>query len=203
MNKKNILIGILSVLFIILIVLIETHVIDSFDTSIYNIVTLKMNDTITVINKIITFLGSTIFIVSLCVVLFFLFLILKKKNISFIIASCLIISTIFNNVVKLIIRRPRPEVLRLVTEKSFSFPSGHTMGAISMYGIILYLIIKSNLNKNVKLMLGIIFSILPILVGISRIYLGAHFASDIIGGIILALTLILIETSIIAKNKWL
>jgi len=203
MKKKNILIGILIVLFIVLTVLIKTHTIDSFDTSIYNIVILKMNDTITIINKIITFLGSTVFIVSLCVVLFFLFLFLKKKNIAFIIAGCLIISTIFNNVVKLIIRRPRPEVLRLVTEKSFSFPSGHTMGAVSMYGIILYLIIKSNLNKNVKWMLGIIFTVLPILVGISRIYLGAHFASDIIGGILLALALLLIETSIIAKNKWL
>lgn len=201
MNKKNILVGILSLLFITLVILIKTNTIVSFDNFIYSIVTNKMSELLTSIYKVFTFLGSTAFIVGLCVFFFVLFILLKKNNIGYIITGCLIISTIVNNIIKIIIRRPRPEVLRLVIEKSFSFPSGHTMASVSMYGILLYLIIKSNLNKKLKWLLGIILSILPLLVGISRIYLGAHFASDILGGAIVSIILLLIETSLIAKYK--
>ena len=110
MSKKNIWIGVLSFLFIVLIVLIKTNIIKSFDTFIYSTITFKMNDLITVIYKIFTFLGSTSFIVGLCAFFLVLFIILKKTRIGVVITGCLIISTIFNNVIKIIIRRPRPEV---------------------------------------------------------------------------------------------
>ena len=203
MNKRNILTIFLSVLFIALAILIKTNAINNFDAFFYNLITINMSDILTNIFKVITFFGSTIFIVILCVVLFIIFIILRRKNISFIIASCLIVSTIFNNVIKIIIRRPRPEVLKLVTETTYSFPSGHTMASVTMYGILLYLLIRSNVNKKIKCILGAFLMILPILVGISRIYLGAHFASDILGGMILSTILLLIETGIIVKRKWL
>jgi undecaprenyl-diphosphatase len=203
MNKRIIGSIILGVLFVILTILIITNNINGFDTSIYKLVTLKMNNIITNIYKVFTFLGSTIFMVSFCTVLFFLFIILKKKNISFILASSLIISTIFNNVIKLIIRRPRPEVLKLVVEKSFSFPSGHTMAAVTMYGMLLFVLLRTNGNKKIKSIIGSILIVLPIIIAISRIYLGAHFASDVIGGAIFSSMLLLIETYIIDKKKWI
>ena len=203
MNKKNIIAGILGIIFIALIVLIKTNVINKFDTFIYKLLTFRMNDIFTSTYKVFTFLGSTVFIVSLVIFFFILFIILKKKNISFIIASCLIISTIVNNVIKIIIRRERPTVLRLVTEKSFSFPSGHTMAAVSMYGILIYIILKSNIDKRIKTILSVILALLPIFIAVSRIYLGAHFASDVIGGVTTSTILLLIETNIIDKKKWL
>ncbi len=202
-NKKNILILILGLILIILTILICLGYTESFDTFCYNLVTLNMNDTWTNIFKVITFLGSTLFIV-LAGIFFFVFFLLKgEKNKSFLISGTLIISTILNNLIKIIIRRERPGVLALVTEKSFSYPSGHMMASVTLYGLLYYLVYKSNLNKKVKIFLEIILIILPILIGISRIYLGVHFATDIIGATLVSLILLLITTNFIAKKNWL
>ena len=203
MNKKILIASILGIFFIVLTILIKCGNIVSFDNNVYNLVTSNMNDGLTSFYKVCTFLGSTKFMVSLCAVLFVIFMILKRKDVAFIEASVLIISTIINNVVKLIIRRERPEVLKLVIEKSFSFPSGHTMASVTMYGILIYLINKSNLNKKLKILFSIILGIIPILVMLSRVYLGAHFASDVIGACILSTALLLVEISIIEKKGWL
>lgn len=204
-NKRIIIAIILGVCFIILSLLVFFHagILDAFDTYCYNLVTMKMNDFFTNMHHVFTFLGSTLFIIILTIFFFILFLILKKKNYAFIVALVIILSTVMNNVVKLIIRRARPQVLQLVTEKSFSFPSGHTMAAVSLYGILLYLLIKSNVNKKIKIFLSIILGIIPVLVGISRIYLGAHFTSDIMGGALLSLTLLMIEIEIINRKNYL
>ncbi len=203
MKKRISITSILLILFIAITVLIKTDVIVPFDDAIYKLVTFKMNDIITSIFKVFTFLGSTGFIIFLCVFFLVLSIILKKKNAGLIIDGVVIISTIVNNVVKVIIRRARPTVLALVTEKSFSFPSGHTMASTTMYGILLYLVLKSNMKKSYKVTLAIILGILPILVMLSRIYLGAHFASDVIGGYILSVAMLLIETYFIDKKKWI
>ncbi len=203
MNKKNWIAIILGIVFIGLIILIKTNLIESFDTFCYNLVTFKINNFFTNFYKCFTFLGSTIFIIVLTIFLFFLFLFLKKKNISFIIAAEIIISTLVNNVIKLIIRRPRPTVLALVTEKTFSFPSGHTMAAVTLYGLLLYLVIKSQWHQNIKILSCIFLGLLPLLVGVSRIYLGAHFASDILGGGIASTIILLLSTNYIAKKNLL
>ena len=201
-NRKWIIIG-LTLLFVLLSVLITTNLIKPFDTFMYELITYGMNDITTIIYKAITFLGSTLFIVLLCIVFLILFIVLKKKNIGLVISSVLIISTLFNNLLKIIFCRTRPDVIKLVHESSYSFPSGHTMASVSMYGILIYILIKSNINKKIKITLITILGILPILVGLSRVYLGAHYVSDIIGGFIVSIILLLIETYIIDKKKWL
>ena len=203
MNKKYVISIILGVLFIGLVYLIKSNNIVDFDNYVYNLVTSNMSDGLTSFYKVCTFLGSTLFMVLLCLVLFIVFIIFKRKDIAFIEASVLIISTILNNVIKLIIRRERPEVLKLVIEKSFSFPSGHTMASVSMYGILIYIVNKSNLAKKYKIVISIILGIIPILVMLSRIYLGAHFASDVIGATLVSTILLLVSTSIIDKKEWL
>ena len=203
MNKRKSFIILFTILFVITIILIKTNIINSFDEYIYNLVTIKQTDILTNIFKIITTFGSTAFIISLCAFWLVFFIILKKKNKGILITSCLIISTIMNNVIKIIIRRPRPEVLKLVIEKTFSFPSGHMMASVSMYGFLLYLLLKSNLNKKIKWSIGIFLSILPIIIGVSRIYLGVHFASDILGASFISIVLLLIEFSLIEKYNLL
>lgn len=203
MNKKYVISIILGVLFIGLVYLIKSNNIVAFDNYVYNLVTSNMGDGLTSFYKVCTFLGSTLFMVLLCLVLFIVFIIFKRKDIAFIESSVLIISTILNNVIKLIIRRERPEVLKLVIEKSFSFPSGHTMASVSMYGILIYIVNKSNLEKKYKVIISIILGIIPILVMLSRIYLGAHFASDVIGASLVSTILLLVSTSIIDKKGWL
>lgn len=201
-NKKRIIIG-LSILFIFLTILVKMNLVEGIDTFFYNLITFDINDISTNFYKYITFLGSTKFIIFLCIFFLILFIILKRTNSGLIIVGTVIISTIVNNLLKIIIRRERPLVLKFVHEKSFSFPSGHTMAAVTMYGILIYIILKSNMNKKLKITLSIILGMIPILVALSRVYLGAHFISDVVGAIIMSVILLLIETYYIDKKGWL
>lgn len=201
--KKRILAGILFVLFIVWTVLVKMNLLVEFDKFFYKLITSSMNDTLTTIFKTITFFGSTVFMVIFAIILFIFFILKKKNIISYLTSSCLIISTILNNVIKIIIRRSRPDVIKLVHETSFSYPSGHTMASVSIYGIIIYLLLKSNLSKTIKYIGTISLSLLIVLIGISRIYLGAHFMSDIIGAILVSTIWLLVFTSIIEDKKWL
>lgn len=203
MKKRISIASILGVLFIALAILVKMDIVTPFDDAVYNLVAFEINDIMTNIYKCFTFLGSTVFIIFLCVFFLVISIIFKKKNVGLVIDGVVIISTIVNNVVKIIIRRSRPTVLALVTEKSFSFPSGHTMASVTMYGILMYLVLKSNWSKGKKITLSVILGIIPLLVMLSRIYLGAHFASDVIGGAILSVALLLVEICLIEKKKWL
>lgn len=199
MNKKvkYILLGLLLISFSILLWSILNGKIVSFDSTIYNLVTFNMSDTVTTIYKVITFFGSTVFIVSL--VIFFLVILFKNKR-GIIIAICLIVSTILNNVIKVIIKRERPLDLMLVEESTYSFPSGHTMASVSLYGLLIYLIWQTKWHKNIKILLTSFLSILIIAIGLSRIYLGAHYASDVIGSVIVSTIWLIILIDFI-KNK--
>ena len=193
--------GFLTLIFIILSVLVKLDLVSSVDTFIYNLCTFKMNDILTSIFKVFTFFGSTAFIVALSVLLFVIFLIFKKKNHAYLTASVIIISTILNNVIKVIIMRERPEVLKLVIETSYSFPSGHTMASVTIYGILLYLVNKTDLKSGLKNTLRVILFTLPIFIGISRIYLGAHFATDVIGAYLVSTILLLVTTYLVDKKN--
>ena len=95
--------------------------------------------------------------------------------------------------------RPRPEFLHLVEESGFSFPSGHSMAAFGFYGYFIYLISTSNLNKKIKIVLNIILSLLILLIGLSRVYLGVHYISDIVAGFIMSFIYLIIFTTITKK----
>ena len=184
--------------FITLLTLIKTGNIVKFDNLIYNFVTNIRNDKVTAVYKCITFFGSTTFIVILC--LFFLLIYWKQKK-GFVISACLIGSTIINNVIKLIVRRERPLDLMLVEESTYSFPSGHTMASVSMYGLLIYLVWKSGFSRKIKIILTVLLSVLILAIALSRIYLGAHFASDIIGAILMSSIWLIIFIGVIEKKK--
>ena len=208
MNKKTIAIGSLSILFILLLILIKTNSIESFDTSIYNLIAMHINANLTDFFKFMTFLGEGVSIASFCVLALIVTFILKKRNIGLIVAGCVTFNSLFSEGLKRIIQRPRPEILRLINESSYSFPSSHTLASVShtlasvsLCGILIYFILKSEWDRNVKIIISSLLVLFPLLIGISRIYLGVHNASDVLGGAILAMILLLIEISIIEKNE--
>jgi undecaprenyl-diphosphatase len=107
---------------------------------------------------------------------------------------------LLNQVLKRIIRRPRPTGINLIKENGFSFPSGHSMVSMAFYGVLIYLINKSKLNKETKLLLSLLLSILILFIGISRIYLGVHYASDVLAGFSLSLAYLIISIYIYEKT---
>lgn len=200
-NKKIYIICLLLALFIINTVLVVTNCYDAIDECVHNFIMRYAGEVATKGMKTITFFGSTMFMVILCTIIFLIFLLKKRKSYAFSTAGILIVSTVINNVIKLIIRRPRPQYITVV-EHSFSYPSGHTMASTTLYGFIIYLIIKSNMPKQYKIIYSSVLGLLIFLVGLSRIYLGAHFFSDVFGGMLLS-TVILLIFSVIDEKKGL
>ena len=111
---------------------------------------------------------------------------IKDKKTGLWIALNLIISAGLNILLKNLIQRPRPEGYRLIQENGYSFPSGHSMVSMAFYGLIVYLIWKKVKNPKERYILCTICAILPILIGFSRIYLGVHYFSDILAGVLIS-----------------
>lgn len=168
--------------------MIITNNISSLDETIYKFIYSFHSEKVTNIMKIITFLASTKFIVILSI-LSLISLWFKNKKCFYIIIT-IITSTILNNLIKIVIRRPRPNHFRHVIELTYSFPSGHAMASMSFYGSIIVLINNSELNKKYKMLITIILSTLILFIGLSRIYLGVHHASDILGGWLISFILL-------------
>ena len=124
--------------------------------------------------------------------------------ISLLIIFATLVSSVVNLIIKNIIRRDRPDKINwLITESNFSFPSGHSMMATVFYGFLTYLLYRSKLNKSVKIIILIMVLFLILLIGISRIYLGVHYTSDVIGGFLWGSTLLILIIVLTKKGKLL
>ena len=157
-----------------------------------------ISDFATPIAKFITNFGGAIFLVVLTVTLVVL---VKNKKISLSIFSNLVIITGLNQLLKRILQRPRPTEFRIVEETGYSFPSGHSMVSMAFYGYLIYLIYKYVENKYIKWILIVLLSCLIVGIGTSRIYLGVHYTSDVLGGFLISISYLVIYIS--AVNKFL
>ncbi len=101
-------------------------------------------------------------------------------------------SSTLDTALKLHYRRIRPDLpWAFVHERSFSFPSGHSVLAVTLYGILTYLLM-SHLAHTWQRAIIILASLTLIVgIGLSRIYLGAHFPSDVLAGYLVGLTWLL------------
>jgi undecaprenyl-diphosphatase len=99
-------------------------------------------------------------------------------------AAALIGSGLLNGALKLIIRRPRPErALDFLGQMSWSFPSGHSMASFVTYGMLAYLLVLTFRNERRAQVAAIAAAAFLILsIGFSRMYLGVHYFSDVVGG---------------------
>lgn len=201
MNKnkiKGIIFLILIILFTLIAYLIKIDKIYIFDDFIYNLLSKIMCIPLTNFFKIVTNFANYIVVIILCILSF---IFIKNKWYGVIISIDAINSTVINKILKSIFVRPRPEILRLVKEGGYSFPSGHAMASFSFYGFIIYLVYKSNIDIKYKRIIYIFLTLTILLIGISRIYLGVHYASDILAGYIMAGIHLIIYTYLIEKMK--
>ena len=183
-RKKNLYV-IPLLLFIIDFVLIHLQLMETADQTVYQLTQLMKCDIMTQFFKLCSFLGSTYFYV----VTIALLVLLKSRKDIYTGIHLLIIQAI-NRFIKFIIKRPRPDkIFHLVQETNYSFPSGHSMSAMAGYG--LWIIEVKNSNLKYKNGLMVILGLMIFLIGLSRIYLGVHYFSDVIGGFLLALSYIL------------
>lgn len=99
----------------------------------------------------------------------------------------LLLASISNVFLKRFVDRARPGIEHLVSVNTLSYPSGHAMSAMAFYGFAIYLFYRFKLNRWLKYGIMFVLAVLIISIGLSRIYLGVHFPSDIAGGYIAGL----------------
>ena len=158
--------------------------------------TFLISDFATPIAKFITNLGGAIFLIGLTALLIIL---IKNKKIGVSIFTNLVIITALNQLLKRILQRPRPTEFRIVEETGYSFPSGHSMVSMAFYGYLIYLIYKYVENKYIKWSLIVLLSCLIVGIGTSRIYLGVHYTSDVLGGFLISVSYLVIYISVVNK----
>ena len=196
MTKKKIITVIgLSILFVIISILVIFGFTDSIDMGFYNFL---MNFRCEFLDNyfiLITKCGDVSFI---CGLVLGVILILRNKY--SLLYGCLAVDcALTNKIVKHIIRRDRPDVLKLIKQGGFSFPSGHSMISMCMYGCLIYVVLKKIKNKYLKWFLVFILSLLIVSVGLSRIYVGVHYLSDVVSGFILGLIILILYIELINK----
>ena len=205
--KNNRYIIYISIPFLLIILLITAKVIAGrelyIDKLAYQIFIEKLrNDKLTTFMKLATKLSNpeimiVIAIISIIICIKFI----KNKKLSLGIILNLAGITIINQILKFIFRRERPTGYRLIEMSGYSFPSGHAMASLAFYGLLIYITKRLVKNKYLKILLIILNIAIIILIGVSRIYLGVHYLSDVLTGYSISIIYLLITTKLLNKYK--
>ncbi len=131
----------------------------------------------------ITELGSTTAMMALAIVLLLSETLARRPWTGIAAAATIGLASLGNELVKVLVERARPDLLKpIVTEHGYSFPSGHSGLSMVGYGIATVLVAHSMAPRSIKLVTGLAAGCLVVLVGISRVYLGAHYPTDVAAG---------------------
>ena len=180
--------SIFFLLFLVLTIMMLTNRVVELDDTIYNRLIYFRSENLDDLFKIITMLANTSTVIILTG-----FLVCFLKNKDRLSLLTVVISTAgINQLVKHIVRRARPDHFRLIVEKGYSFPSGHAMISIALYGYLIYFVYQNVKNKYLKAVLLSFLILLIIGIGCSRIYLGVHYPSDVLGGYCLAFMILIL-----------
>ncbi|WP_144549966.1 phosphatase PAP2 family protein [Bacillus sp. X1(2014)] len=169
--------------FSLISLLISDQKIIHFDRIIINSVQGLETPLLTYVMKFFTFIGSAPFVIVLSLfLLFFLYKVLHHRLELILFVAAIAGSAILNGILKNFFQRVRPEFHRLIEIEGYSFPSGHAMNAFTVYGIISFLLWRHITSRLGRWVLIFVSMVMILAIGLSRIYLGVHYPSDIIGG---------------------
>lgn len=196
-NIKIVIATIACFIFLVILRDIFTYEITNYDIWFHDVLINNYeSDLTTSIMIFITTFGSGIVLVLISCYLF-----IKNRKIGIYSLTNLIMIFILNTIVKFIVQRPRPSGYNMIVESGYSFPSGHSMVSTAFYGFIIYLIYKYLKSNKLKLIYISILFLLIIFICISRIYLGVHYASDVLGGFFFSIMYLMIFIMCINKKK--
>ncbi|PID16065.1 phosphatase PAP2 family protein [Sporosarcina sp. P34] len=163
---------------------IHLQTISSFDEPIIDFVQSAESKGLTSLMKLFTTIGSTTSVALLAVLTLGVLLWKKHRDQAVLFAIALAGTGILNQVLKFIFKRERPNFHRLIDIGGYSFPSGHTMMAFSLYTILAYIVWRDLKTTGSRIAITILAVFMIIMIAVSRIYLGVHFPSDIVGGLL-------------------
>lgn len=125
--------------------------------------------------------GRQVVIITILVMLV-LYLYLGHRRELLFLTSVLVGSTVLNALLKVVFGRARPTIHRIIEVSGYSFPSGHSMASFSLYGGLAFLIWKHIPSFTGRVFMMVASAVFILTIGMSRIYLGVHYPSDVVGG---------------------
>lgn len=189
--RENNYILLLLVIFLAIVLFIGFNVTNSEEGFLFDeIIMEKIHSNTTVfgtnVMKIITSLGSKYFFISIGLIGLFYFIHTMERRYAWLLISSIPISFIINLILKLTFTRTRPEIYMIIQQSGYSFPSGHSMVSTSFYTMCTYILLDRFKIENKKYKIGAwtVNFLLIGLIAFSRVYLGVHWPTDVIAGIL-------------------
>ncbi len=142
--------------------------------------------------------GATLVLVGVAFVL--VALLAHRPRLALIVAATLIASTLFTDVVKDYVARPRPPGAALVHTVGYGFPSGHALNSTATYGLIAVVVWRSGLPLALRLVVAVAGVTLPILIGLSRIALDVHHPTDVLAGWLAGVVFVALGATLISAT---
>lgn len=185
------------ILFVFVSRLLLLDEIQKFDDAVFSFVSQFRCPALTYLFKFFSFLCSIYFLVILTIGMM---LFTKNKKKGFYIGLNVLLCFSLNQIFKFSFARDRPVAINLIVENGYSFPSGHSMVSLAFYGFLIYLIAHKKMKRKRKVLYCSLLSLLVFLIGISRIYLGVHFASDVLAGFALSMSYLILYIQFFYKK---
>ena len=170
-----------------------------FENWVYAEAVEHMNPFLTNIIRIITHLGDPIIVTSITILL--VIIPKTRKKVGYPMAAAVIVSEALNLILKEIFARERPNILQLVNETTYSFPSGHAMINTTVYTMLGIFAIKYIRSKKIKISVIIMCIIMRLIISFSRVYLGVHYAGDVLGGMLLGFAVTVFIYALLKKEE--
>lgn len=170
----------------------------SFDMAIIHAVRSCTSSALSQVMMVVTELGAMPFYVVFGGIITIIFCLRRHILAGIMLVVCSGGSGLMTLVIKSIVMRMRPDMMPVVIETGYSFPSGHSVTAVCFYGYLAFLCYRYGSSNMIRYGGIVINAMMIVLIGISRIYLGVHYPTDVIGGYVggmmwLGMSLCLIE----------
>ena len=143
-------------------------------------------------------LGIIIWVSAL--VLFFIYK--KWKLEAALLVGNLVLHGILIKLIKFVYQRSRPSILHLVEEGGYSFPSGHSMATAIVIGTLIIIVQQRMQIKQIKRLVQGLLLLFILTIMASRVYLGVHYPTDVIGGALLGFAILNIEFPFYDKQRF-
>jgi membrane-associated phospholipid phosphatase len=174
---------------------------DVFDENVFLFFSTHSSQELIKIMERITFFGSTTFLFPAYVLLIGWLLFKKRFQYAVDIAVIAISSTAMMEVLKQLFHRHRPALPIIKGIGGYSFPSGHSLSSFIFCTILIYLVWKGSLSSFPKYLLVFFLSLCPLAIGLSRVILNVHYATDVIGGFCFAIVWVILSFMILKKMR--
>ena len=180
-----------------LAVLVSTDLTDAFDRSIITAVRSELVRDLLSPLGIVTELGSTWAVTAMAAVAFVFGAAIGPWRHGLAGALTILAASILNSALKLTIARERPDLLEpVIVEHGFSFPSGHSALGMVAYGVLAVLVARSRLPTRARVAIVFVLGVVVGLIGISRIWLGVHYPTDVLAGWIAGGVIVLVYAAV-------